>query len=462
MSIEFGLIVPGLPHPLLAPEQNDGWMAIRKAYDAARQQIEASDADLLLLYSTQWFSILGHQIQADPNPTWTHVDQDFHHLGSMSYSLRMDPHFAEDYNQHAKRRGLHSRTIAYHGFPIDTGSIVALQLLNPDNRIPACLVSCNMYADRAETVILAKAAADAIAATGRRVIPVAVTCLSKRFHTTPVAPKDDRISSQMDDEWNRKLLELLQDGRLEDVAQLARTFTAQAHADNKLKAIWWLSAIMGQHNRYRGDVKAYEPIWGSGCTVVSLTPANSAVGGHEFDEDNVEVYSGDLEVLDTGSRPEASAKPADVTPAAEPAPKPPSDSGKVNTTAAPSPVGAYPHARRVGDLLYLSGVGPRQPGTNAIPGGPVRDENGDHCEYDIEAQTRAVIENVRVILEAAGSSLDKVIDVTSFLINMDRDFAGYNKVYAEYFTPIGATRTTLAISALPTPIAVEFKVIALA
>ena len=94
----FSLIVPGLPHPLLAPEGNPGWGAIRAAYDQARARIEASDADLLLLYSTQWFSILGHQIQADPAPEWVHVDQEFHELGTMPYTLRMDPDFAEAYN----------------------------------------------------------------------------------------------------------------------------------------------------------------------------------------------------------------------------------------------------------------------------------------------------------------------------------------------------------------------------
>ena len=127
---------------------------------------------------------------------------------------------------------------------------------------------------------------------------------------------------------------------------------------------------------------------------------------------------------------------------------------------APAPVGAYPHARREGNLLFLSGVGPRQPGTNEIPGGPIRDADGNPRLYDAGAQTRATIENVKTILEACGSSLENVVDVTSFLINMDRDFQAYNEVYAEYFTGIHATRTTLQIGALPTPIAVELKVIA--
>ena len=134
-------------------------------------------------------------------------------------------------------------------------------------------------------------------------------------------------------------------------------------------------------------------------------------------------------------------------------------SEKINTNKAPEPVGAYPHARREGDLLFLSGIGPRKPGTKAIPG-VTFDENGDVIDHDIELQTRSVIENVEAVLEASGSSLDKVVDVLVFLTDMDRDFTGYNKVYAEFFTSVGATRTTVAVTALPTPIAVEFKVIA--
>jgi 2-aminomuconate deaminase len=137
------------------------------------------------------------------------------------------------------------------------------------------------------------------------------------------------------------------------------------------------------------------------------------------------------------------------------------DKDIVMAKGAPAPVGAYPHARRVGELLFLSGVGPRQPGTNAIPGGPIKDEDGNPLDYDMAAQTRATLENVKTILEASGSSLEKVVDVTSFLIDMDRDFKAYNAVYAEYFKDIQATRTTLAITALPTPIAYEIKVIAL-
>ena len=196
----------------------------------------------------------------------------------------------------------------------------------------------------------------------------------------------------------------------------------------------------------------------------SLTPSDSEVGGHEFDEDDVEYFAGDREVLEV--KPDAPVVSDEEESSESSSDEIVSDSSKgtgsvVNTQKAPKPVGAYPHARRVGDLLFLSGVGPRQPVTDAIPGGPIRDADKNPLDYDAAAQTRAVIENIRIILEASGSSLDRVIDVQAFLIDMDRDFKAYNKVYAEYFTDIQATRTTIAIRALPTPIAVEFKVIAL-
>lgn len=131
----------------------------------------------------------------------------------------------------------------------------------------------------------------------------------------------------------------------------------------------------------------------------------------------------------------------------------------VRTDQAPAPVGAYPHARRVGDLLFLSGVGPRTPGSNAIPGN-VYDAAGHVVDYDIEAQCRQVFANVRAVLEASGARWEDLVDVTVFLTDMQRDFPAYNKLYAEYFAGVDACRTTLGITALPTPIAIELKCIA--
>ncbi len=131
----------------------------------------------------------------------------------------------------------------------------------------------------------------------------------------------------------------------------------------------------------------------------------------------------------------------------------------INVKQAPSPVGAYPHARKVGDLLFLSGVGPRKAGTTDIPGVTL-DDNGKISSYDIETQCRSVFDNIKTILEASDSSWMNLVDVTVFLTNMKDDFKIYNKVYAEYFADNQPCRTTLEINCLPTPIAIELKCIA--
>lgn len=130
-----------------------------------------------------------------------------------------------------------------------------------------------------------------------------------------------------------------------------------------------------------------------------------------------------------------------------------------NSSKAPEPVGLYPHARKVGNLLFLSGVGPRKRGTKEIPGVTL-DAEGSIAEYDIEAQCHSVFENVRLILEDSGSTWDQLVDVTVFLTNMKADFKAYNKIYAEYFKDNQPCRTTVEINALPTPIAIELKCIA--
>ena len=132
---------------------------------------------------------------------------------------------------------------------------------------------------------------------------------------------------------------------------------------------------------------------------------------------------------------------------------------KFNSDRAPGPVGLYPHARKVGNLLFLSGVGPRKIGQKDIPGVKI-DLNGEVESYDIEKQCHSVFQNVRFILEDAGSSWDNIIDVQVFLTNMKDDFKTYNKIYAEYFKTNQPCRTTIEIKSLPTPIAIELKVIA--
>jgi len=132
----------------------------------------------------------------------------------------------------------------------------------------------------------------------------------------------------------------------------------------------------------------------------------------------------------------------------------------IESEKAPKPVGAYPHARKVGNLLFLSGVGPRKPNSKKIPG-VVTDKVGKIISHDIEAQCHSVFENVRIILEEAGSNWNNLVDVTVFLTDMSKDFEIYNRIYAEYFKDNQPCRTTVEVSSLPTPIAIELKCIAI-
>ena len=276
---------------------------MRAAFETCRKRIEESDADLIIVYSTTWPSVVGHQIQALKESIWTHVDDDFHYLGSMPYNFQIDSEFSHEYCSAAEKRGLHARTVEYEGFPIDTGSVVALSLLNPDNRIPACIVSSNMYANRSETIVLGKAANDALVSQGKKAVVVVVSSLSNRMFTEHIDPSEDRIHSSKDNEWNEKILEFFADGRLEDLSQLSREIHGQIRVQKVVayKPAWWLAASMGQHNNYDGEVLAYEALHGSGGAVIQLTPSLGSFGDKEFDEDDVEYYQGDRNVLNKGN-----------------------------------------------------------------------------------------------------------------------------------------------------------------
>ena len=433
------LIVPGAPQILLAPEKNPGWQKLRAAYEEARKEIEKTPADLILYYSTQWLSVLGYTFQADPAPEWVHVDQNFHDLGSMPYQFRCDPEFAKSYAAEVKAAGHHTMLANYHGFPVDTGTIVAQKLLNPQNKFTASMVSCNMYAEKNETIELGRAGLRALEKSGKKAIVVLVSALSNRYFVKDIQAKDDRISSAKDDEWNRKINELLADGRLEDVAQVARDFGREANGDMGFKGVWWLDGICGESNEFRGKVLDYQPVYGTGATLAVLEPT-APIRAKAFVPANAPATKASAPVPGAGA-PSAEA------------------SRVIEASKAPEPVGAYPHARREGEFLFLSGVGPRERGKKEIPGVKLN-AKGEIESYDVEVQTESVIANVKAILEASGSNLDQVVDVQVFLTNMKKDFPVFNGVYAKHFGKIQATRTTIEVGSLPTPIAVEFKVIA--
>jgi 2-aminophenol/2-amino-5-chlorophenol 1,6-dioxygenase alpha subunit len=450
-------IVPGLPHVLLASEKSPAWTSLKNSFDLVRKEIEASDAEMILYFSTQWLSVLGYLFQADPEPEWTLVDHNWHEFGSIHYRFKIDTGFAKAYAKEVKGLGHYVREVNYHGFPIDTGSIVAQKLLNPTNRLPAAMASCNMYAEKQEKLSFGQAAMRAIEAHGKKVAIVVVSGLSSRFETKDVDPKNDKFSSLKDDEWNRKVLEIFSEGRLEDVSEVAREYSRQANADMGFKGIWWLNGLCGKSNDFKGRVFDYQPIWGTGAAIVGLYPKHAITSVKDWVNDEADLVerivrpgtpSGgaseeDEVVQDAGSSGHHSSQSSEI----------------ISSSKAPLPVGPYPHARREGEFLFLSGVGPRKPGTKEIPGVTLN-SGGGVAAYDVEKQTHSVFENIKVILEAAGASLSDVVDVQAYLTNMKQDFPTFNKVYGQYFTSTGPCRTTIEVGSLPTPIAVELKVVA--
>ena len=443
-------IVPGQPHFYLAPEKNEGWASLKRTYEAIGREIAESDAEVLLVFSTQWLSVIGHLFQVAAAPKWTLVDQNWYELGEIPYELRVDPELGRQYCAIAKDYGMQASTVDYHGFPIDTGSVVALRLLNPDNAIPASIVSCNIYAERDEMRLLGRCGREAIERYGKKAIIVVVTNLSNRYHVRDIDPAHDSISSQKDDEWNRKILEIFDDGRLEDVNELVRQFADEANADMGFKAIWWLAALAGETNQYEGKVHDYQPVWGTGAAIVELTPTDEP---REFEKEYDEIAIDQVVEKVVDERAPKSPQPRPSRQEAAPG------AGRVLASGAPKPVGAYPHARRVGGFLYLSGIGPRDPETDSVPGNEI-DAAGNLIRYDIEAQTRAVIRNLERVLEESGSSRDKLVDVTVFLTDMKRDFPTFNRIWAEHFGDNPPARTTVGVDSLPTPIAIEFKAVA--
>ncbi|MES2962688.1 MAG: Rid family hydrolase [Bdellovibrionota bacterium] len=468
-------VVPGLPHVLLAHEKSPSWTKLRKSFDVVREEIEKSDAEMILYFSTQWLSVLGYLFQADPEPEWTLVDHNWHEYGSIQYKFKVEAGFAKAYSREVKGLGHYVREVAYKGFPIDTGTIVAQKLLNPLNRLPAAMASCNMYAEKQETLSIGQAAMRAIEKYGKRVAVVVVSGLSSRFETKDIDPAKDAISSLKDDEWNRKVLELFGEGRLEDVSEVAREYTHQANADMGFKGIWWLNGLCGKTNDFDGRVFDYQPIWGTGAALVGLYPKRGIVSNPEWVNDEADLVersaigdqrSGQRTATASaiGDRQQPTARGQQPTAQQQ---QPTKSSALIATSKAPPPVGPYPHARREGDFIFLSGCGPRKPGSKDIPGVKL-DAKGEVVSYDVEIQTRSVMDNIQVILEASGATLADVIDVQAYLTDMKRDFGTFNKVYGEYFgarkdaqgTPIGPCRTTIEVGALPTPIAVEMKVVA--
>ena len=264
-----GYIMPGMPHVMLPPESASR-SELRNACRVAGANAQEARPDVLIIFSTQWVSVLGHLVQARANPTGLHVDENWYDLGNLPYNFRTDLEVARRTIDLGTAAGLQVRPVDYEGFPVDTGTLVALNFLNPKSEIPVVCISCNIYSGREEELKLGQATADAVRALGRRAVVVASTGLSGHYFTREITDEEDRIVNQEDDAANRKLLDLMAAGKGVDAMDMVPEYAAKTGADMQFKSYYWLMGAIGA-DRVKGKVLGYGSIWGSGAAVVEFT-----------------------------------------------------------------------------------------------------------------------------------------------------------------------------------------------
>jgi 2-aminophenol/2-amino-5-chlorophenol 1,6-dioxygenase alpha subunit len=262
-------IVPGLPH-LTSDRKVGSWETLRRGFRQAGERVNALRPDVLVLYSTQWISVLGHSFQTNPNPKGLHVDDNWYEFGDFPFDFRVDTALGGRAAKFAAARGLATKTVDYQGFPIDTGTLVALRFLNPDSQIPLAVISCNIYAGQEDSLLLGRVVRQAVEESDKRAVAVACTGFSGRFFTEEIDPRADCFAREEDDAWNRRMLDLITQGRNAEVLAQSKEFAQAAVADMGFKAFAWLMGVLGTPST-PGKVLAYGPVWGTGAAVVEYT-----------------------------------------------------------------------------------------------------------------------------------------------------------------------------------------------
>ena len=262
-----GAFVPGLPH-ILHPGKSPAWKRLHDANQKLGKHIQEMEPEVLVIYSSQWLSVLGTSFQVHPNPKGTHIDENWYDLGDLTYDFESNVELGEKFSHAVKERGFPTKTVAYDDFPIDTGTIVALKLLNP-NALPVCVVSSWAYADAKASFDIGQSMRAVCEKAEVKAVFIASSLLSARYFTRDIEPAADRISHEEDDKWNKKILNRFEGGDFKAVAKLAPEFMKEVPADMQFNAFHWLSGAL-DGVEVSGEVLAYGPLWGTGAAVVEF------------------------------------------------------------------------------------------------------------------------------------------------------------------------------------------------
>lgn len=268
MSVVAAYLVPGNPLPYLRPD-NPPWAGIASAYRAAGRAISAARADTILVYSTQWMAVLDELWQMRPSFDDQHVDENWYEYGDLEYKINCDTQLAAACIEGSREIGISSKGVDYDKFPIDTGTIVANGFLNPGSRIPLTIGANNLYHSFDDTVRLGKMAVEKAQKLGRRVAIVGVGGMSGSIFRHEIDIISDGIVSAHDDEWNRKMLERIQQGGGAELGTFAQEYAKEAKADMGFKHFAWVLGGLGE--RISGaQVHAYGATYGSGAAVIEF------------------------------------------------------------------------------------------------------------------------------------------------------------------------------------------------
>lgn len=268
-------LIPGLPH-LLAGDPAPSWGQLGDAARSFGDELREAGADALMVMSTQWFTVLGHNFQARPKLRGTYVDENWYayDYGSFDYDFETEPDLTAGWAAEAKSDGFQVHLTDYEGFPIDTGTLVARELLDPEHRLPVTIISTNLYADTGDMERLGHAGARAVADFDGNVACVAVSGLSGGWTNRWIEPSEDAISSAEHDDWNRRILGWLEAGEADRVMEERERYSAACDVDTQLRALPMIEGWAGGLGP--ADVRAYGPVWGTGAAVVTW---NRKTGG---------------------------------------------------------------------------------------------------------------------------------------------------------------------------------------
>ncbi len=268
MSIASALLVPGSPLPWFRRD-NPPWSGIAAGYEKAARTVRAARPDAILIYSTQWIAVLDELWQTRQSISGTHVDENWYEYGELSFDLKIDTELAQACIEGSRDIGVSAKGVDYEGFPVDTGTIVANNYLNPGGHIPVVLAANNLYHDWDMTRRIAAMAAAKAESQGKKIVVVGVGGLSGTIFREEIDIARDRIAADEDDAWNRRMLDLLEKGESAEFERLRSDYVEAARVDMGLKHLAWvLGAVGGRF--YGARIHAYGPTYGGGAAIVEL------------------------------------------------------------------------------------------------------------------------------------------------------------------------------------------------